>query len=254
MPAVELYRGQHWQAAKAAGKLAGSAWVVSAGYGLIPFDAPVAPYTATFALGDVDSVVPPTARSNPSDPADWWEAIAEWAGPVPGSPRRLSGLTARDGFLLVAASVPYLRAMTRDMRAAADRAPGRVAVICGGAGHNHPLADLLLPCDARLQAVVGGSLTALNARVAHRLLADPPTEWTFAAARDKLAGWLAAAPVRERVARRGMDDEAVVAFIDRQLRVTPSASPTALLRALRGRGLACEASRFARLFKIASEA
>jgi hypothetical protein len=88
-----------------------------------------------------------------------------------------------NGFLLVAVSVPYLRALTRDLNAARVKAPGKVAVICGGASRGHPLADLLLPCDAGLQPVVGGALTALNARVARTLLADPPAEWTFEAAR-----------------------------------------------------------------------
>lgn len=253
-PAAEVYAGQHWAAAKAAGGLADSAWVASAGYGLIPFDAPVVSYSATFALGDPDSVVPPRAKAKPTAPSDWWEALAAWSGPVAGLPRRVAELADADGFLLVAASVAYLRAMGRDLLAAAERAPGKVAVVCGGAGGHHPLAELLLPCDARLQAVVGGSLAALNARVALHLLRQPPVEWTLTAARDRMAGLLAAAPPVVRPIRRGLDDEEVIAFIRRQLRTAPTASTTALLRALRGRGLACEASRFARLFQLASEA
>lgn len=121
------------------------------------------------------------------------------------------------------------------------------------AGRGHSLADILLPCDARLQAIVGGALVALNARVARKLFAEPPAEWTFDAARARLAEWLAAAPVREHVARRGMDDEEIVGSIPRELTLAP-ASASALLRDFRDRGLACEQKRFARLFKIAQEA
>lgn len=254
IPAADLYAGTHWAAARETAAFADHAWVASAGYGLIPFDAQVRPYSATFALGDPDSVVPPKSKSKPTDPADWWDALADWPGPVPGSPRRLTELADPGGFLLVAASVPYLRAMGRDLAAANEKAPGRVAVICGGARSNHPLADILLPCDARLQPVVGGPLVALNARVARKLLAEPPATWTLTAARDRLAGWLAAAPKRTRVVRRGVDDEEVLGYIRRELTATPAASATTLLRELRGRGLACEQKRFARLFRTAQEA
>src|SRR5262245_38287755 len=49
IPANDLYRGDHWLAASEAGAIAtasgGRAWVCSAGYGLIPFDARIRPYS-----------------------------------------------------------------------------------------------------------------------------------------------------------------------------------------------------------------
>lgn len=254
-PAEDLYAGAHWAAARTAGGSATHAWVASAGYGLIPFSAPVVPYSATLALGDPDSVVPPKAKSSPTAPADWWNALAAWEGPVPGQPRRVVELVAvRRAFVLVAVSVPYLRAMTPDLLAAHAAAPGRVAVLCAGANRGHPLADCLLPADAGLQPLVGGALVSLNARLAGHLLANPPAEWTFAAARDRMTEWRAGLPKREVVVRRGVDDEEVVGFIRRQLIGGKTASPTALLRVLRGRGLACESKRFARLYRVAKEA
>jgi hypothetical protein len=104
-----------------------------------------------------------------------------------------------------------------------------------------------------LQPLVGGALVALNARLANRLLADPPAEWTYAAARDRLNVWRTDLPTRTAVVRRGVDDEEVLGFIRRQLTGARIASPTALLRALRGRGLACESKRFTRLYRIAVE-
>jgi hypothetical protein len=102
VPAADLYAGAHWRAAREAAGLAGRAWVASAGYGLIPFDAPIHPYSATFAPGEPDSVVPPKAKSRPADPADWWDALAKWSGPAPGAARRLADLASPGGFLLVA--------------------------------------------------------------------------------------------------------------------------------------------------------
>ncbi len=174
---------------------------------------------------------------------------------MPGQPRRVAELAADTGaFVLVAVSVPYLRAMTPDLLAANDRAPGRVAIICAGANRSHPLADCLLPADAGLQPLVGGALVSLNARLAGHLLANPPEVWTFSAARDRMAEWRAGLAARETVVRRGVDDEEIVGFILRALTTSPRASATALLRTLRGRGLACEWTRFARLHRVALEA
>ncbi len=254
VPATDLYAGGHWAAARTAGKNADRAWVASAGYGLIPFDAPIRSYSATFQLGDPDSVVPPAVKSSPTAPSEWWDALARWEGPVPGQPRRVAELAAEGAFVLVAVSVPYLRAMTPDLLAANGRAPGRVAVLCAGANRSHPLAACLLPADAGLQPLVGGALVSLNARLAGHLLANPPAEWTFAAARDRMAEWQAGLPEREAVVRRGVDDEEVVGFIRRQFTADHRPSATALLRTLRRRGLACESKRFARLHRVALEA
>src|SRR4051794_767517 len=61
--AEELYAGDHWQVVRELRVAAGTAgyipylWVASAGYGLIPAEAPVCPYSATFTRGHEDSVV-----------------------------------------------------------------------------------------------------------------------------------------------------------------------------------------------------
>ena len=61
-PAAELYAGDHWSVIRelpglgAKDGLTVRLWVASAGYGLVPADAPLRSYAATFTPGHADSV------------------------------------------------------------------------------------------------------------------------------------------------------------------------------------------------------
>src|SRR4051794_16593732 len=66
VPARELYAGEHWDIARnlpaaASGFVHPMLWVASAGWGLIPADAMIRPYSATFSARHLDSVAPDTA-------------------------------------------------------------------------------------------------------------------------------------------------------------------------------------------------
>jgi hypothetical protein len=259
-PAAELYRGDHWKAASdaaaAAVEAGGRAWVASAGYGLVPFDAPLRPYSATFASGDPDSVSR-FAHGDPDASAVWWAGLARWEGPSPGHPRRLGELVRQaPGDMFVAVlSEPYLRALGSDLLAARDhlRAPDRLIVLCGGAPPEHPLAGNLVRWDSRAQ-IVDGALTSMNARVARRLLAEVPVErLTLATARDRVAAWAATAPSRTRPERVRVTDDDVRAFIRERVATDPAESPSAMHRAFRDSGLACERLRFLSLLRTLVE-
>src|SRR5687768_1599285 len=58
IPARDVYCGEHWDAVRGlfGPKQSEEVWVTSAGYGLIPADAPIVPYSATFSGGQPDSV------------------------------------------------------------------------------------------------------------------------------------------------------------------------------------------------------
>lgn len=249
VPAADLYRGDHWvhaqRAADRVTQFGGRAWVCSAGYGLVPLSAKLHPYSATFTPGDPDTV---------PDPAEWWAALADWEGPAPGQPRQVADLTTTqsDRTLLVVVSEPYLRALTPSLIAARNgmRTPDRLVIVCVGAPESHPLADNILPCDARVQRRVGGALTAVNTRVASGLLQDiPAAEWSPRTIRERLAAWLTdLRPHAARVGRR-VGDEVVTAFIRERLAEAPDASWSALHREFRESGLACVDTRFARLFR-----
>jgi hypothetical protein len=145
-------------------------------------------------------------------------------------------------------SAAYLRACAHDLIAAATKLhrPEQMAIISVGGGTTPELREYLLPADAHLQAVVGGSLGALNVRLAARLLqtaaADPFN-------RHDLAGrirTLARGARRQVPKREVLTDDKIRAFIAE--RVSESSTYTSMLRQLRGAGLACEQQRFARLF------
>lgn len=252
VPADQLYGGEHWQIARtldqraARGGYAVRVWVCSAGYGLVPLTAPLRPYAATFAFGQADSVATTTPSAR-----EWWDRHTSWAGhgtgPAPRSLAELAAHASRAALLLVL-SGPYLRACGHDVLAAADqlRHPDQLSVISTGSSVPSDLREFVLPADGRLQGVLGGSMQALNVRIAAHLLETHRAPLQRTALADSVAvlsqGRSRPAPLQ----RTPLSDEEVRAFITTHW--TESATHTRLLRQLRDSGLACEQQRFARLF------
>lgn len=251
VPAELLYGGEHWQIARtleAHATMSGhraSTWVCSAGYGLVPMTAALRPYAATFTVGQPDSAGHTTKAMQ-----DWWADHTAWQGPDSGAPRSFIALAASAprSALLVVLSGTYLRACAHDLIAAASQLhrAEQMAVISVGGSTTHELREYLLPADARLQTVVGGSLGALNVRIAARLLQDTAADLFNCHDLAERVRTLARGAQRQIQKREPLTDDQVRAFIAE--RVTKTASRTALLRELRDAGLACEQQRFARLF------
>src|SRR5258708_471835 len=91
--ALDLYAGEHWSVAREFPALNRPGedihlWACSAGYGLIPAEAPIMPYHATLTPGQADSV--------PGAVASWWATLSDWEGPSPRHPRSISALVASD--------------------------------------------------------------------------------------------------------------------------------------------------------------
>lgn len=257
---LSLYGGDHWSVVRelATKDLFGPTeiriWVCSAGYGLIPLESRIHPYSATFAPGHPDSIACGPASDAAETHAEWWERLAKWEGPSPQSPRTIADLARwfPDDLLLAVLSETYLLAAASDLRATVEhsaRRPDRFAVLCSGVREFGVLTPHLLPSDARLQHKVGGVLASLNIRVA-RLLIDSttPGEWSQKSLRVLLSAWLAEQPERVRYDREPMSDEDVRREIRRALKADPGVRPTPLLRRIRDSGRACEHSRFVRLF------
>ncbi len=249
--ASSLYAGAHWDIARRLSRHDAPGakvvvWVCSAGYGLIPFDAPIRPYSATFAPAHLDSI--PGGRTAT---AEWWAALRDWAGPT-GGPRSLAELAAKesDARLLLVLSAPYLAACHPDVLAAASTLPdpAQLSVISAGTKTAGELAEFLLPVDARLEHVVGGTRQSLNVRVAEHLLAGG--DYEHAAMRDRLSRLLAGQPAPRRYTRTPLTDQEVQVFIrDRLAQDGAAVTHTRLLRELRDSGRACEQHRFADLFR-----
>ncbi|MGH4027285.1 MAG: hypothetical protein ACRDRV_22170 [Pseudonocardiaceae bacterium] len=252
VPADRLYGGEHWQTARTLGEKAAasgyraSTWVCSAGYGLVPLTAALRPYAATFAFGHPDS-----AGHTPKAVQEWWTRHTAWPGPDADLPRSftaLAGHTPRAA-LLVVLSATYLRACAHDLLAAAAELhrPDQLAIISVGGGATRELREYLLPADAHLQTVVGGSLGALNVHLAARLLQAPAADLFSRHALAEQIKTLARSGSRRHVPNRTpLTDAEVRAFIIERL--SKGSTHSSMLRQLRDAGLACEQQRFARLF------
>jgi hypothetical protein len=246
-PAEVLYAGEHWSVVKRLASREGSlkirVWVASAGYGLVPYRAPLKPYSATFDRAHLDMV--------PIAPELWWRRLAEWPGPATDSPRTLTSLAEANAgaALLLVLSGRYLEACRSDALGAAAvlRRRGQFAVVsCGERGRW--IAEHVLPADARIQGFVGGSRQALNARVAEHILATTLDGFSVRATRDYLGALMHEQPGLPVYDRRRLSDEEIRRFIRRSVHQRDVAR-TPLLSELRQSGHACEQGRFRQLYE-----
>jgi hypothetical protein len=249
LPAEDLYSGEHWmiarqlQAIPAGGGI--RLWVCSAGYGLIPAATQIRPYSATFS-GQRDRV-----PGGADGARRWWQALTAWEGPEPGGLRSIRELVAADpsASFLLALSAAYLDACRDDITAAIKELPDpdRLLVISAGARNAGFLAEVMVPADARLQAVLGGTRQALNARIAARLLAGGITSREMATC--YLAELLASQPPVPRYERTKLSDEEVTAMIAGRFAQASAMSASRMLREFRDAGYACEQQRFTDLHR-----
>ncbi len=244
-PALDLYAGEHWDVARRLSETSLTPvdlWVCSAGYGLVPADAPLKPYAATFAAGSPDSVPAPATA--------WWDALGEWEGPVGGS-RSIAELVEADRSVrvLLVLSAGYLAACRDDLARTIDHLGDtrQLSIISAGTDTDGLLDEFLLPCDARLQMALGGTRQALNARIVSHLLSTGATE--HAQMSDTLEKLLADQPALTRYDRRPASDGEVRTFIRNRLGRDPNVTHTRLLREFRDADRACEQGRFAALFR-----
>ena len=261
MPAHELYRGNHWHVAKQLPSIAQevgqdlSMWVASAGYGLLPCDAAIVSYAATFSPGSPDSVTRPGGTS--LDNVEWWSALSQWPGPTVAH-RSLAELAAAepDSKILIAVSTAYLSAMTVDIEQAAGKlqSPTDLMLICAGPIPK-ALEQYALPGDARLQHTLGGSRQSLNARIARRLI-ETAAEHRFETTKvhHYLKSMIDVAPDLKVYDRERLDQDAVKAYIENAYKHNPAVTKTSLLRRFRDDGLACEQKRFGEIFTNVTKA
>jgi len=261
LPAIERYQGDHWTASLALVRKAECAgwdadlWVASAGYGLIPADAGIRAYAATFAGNHADSVCAGTSHTPKEAGRKWWSYLGRWLGPRPGCPRTLEALAAENpkASWLVLMSPTYLDAISADLIAARDLManPDRLVIVSGTPGPGSlELVPHWIPALEICRGVLGGGCSSLNARVAGYLASHyAPKRWSSAIIQEEMNLWMAGLEPLDRPSRRSITDKEALAFIRKRLREGASPSHTALLRELRKSGIACEQKRFRGLFQ-----
>jgi hypothetical protein len=251
-PARNLYGGEHWTEflrILERGFRPGTAvqgWVISAGYGLIPVDAPVNSYSASFGRHVGDRVTPPGVAWTESE---WWSGLAEWNGPSAGAPRTLAELGGRANgdLILLAASGSYLRAIEPDLRALFE-SKSEVLLFSASSGPRlSKFRTQVVPFDSRVREAVGGSQIAVNIRLLGHALREAHRVETNQL-RRVVTELMDRLPPTEVPNRKPANDGELLEFIRDRLKRDSRYRPTTLLRQWRSQGRACEQGRFKELF------
>ncbi len=258
----DLYAGEHWATARELPELARDAgfkarlWVMSAGYGLIPANARINPYSATFASAEPDSVVitGQSAQERDTMLQTWWGSLCQFAGGGKDEPYSLAELLLDSGrsYFLLVASPHYLAATENDLQAALSvfTSPGRLMVVTSPCKlTNGLLRDHAVISSTRLQPKLGGSCVSLHARVASLIL-KKVSSWGFDAESvgKRVEALIKRSPQTPKLQRKRMTDDQVRKFVESGLKRAPQPSCSALLRKLRASELACEQNRFKELY------
>lgn len=266
--ASDLYAGDHWYVSKTIPEEATQVglnvrlWVCSAGYGLVRASDFIKPYSVTFTPSHPDSVMPQvTEYAKHSFFSKWWSGLC-YHSVLSGGPQSIRDIAAAepDAPIIVAASAPYLLAIAHDLlEAKAVLESQELISIFSSALAVKQFKNLkssFLQTDARFEAIVGGTRSALNARIARivfrNLSANTlPTTTHLNWVLKKLGTDL---PPLRRFDRRKLSNDEVHQFISKERRNDPSICKTRLLRKLRSEGAACEQKRFSEIYTRVLEA
>jgi hypothetical protein len=256
-PAEDLYMGEHWSVVRhipSDAKRRGwnvRLWICSAGYGLIRPSTRINSYQVTFAPSTIDSVA--NGARNRGILQTWWRGVCTYK--IPGEqtiPRSFADLARKYPRtpLIVALSADYLNAVEEDLDEVLQHAFFQrfLSIIsCGTSSRRIHWKNNLLPCDGRMSASLGGTLTSLNARVARFLFESRATTKPSA---NRMAALVRSIETRTatRKPRTPQSNRDVIKFISGRLKKSPPTSKTKLLEELRAAGKACEQKRFGELY------
>lgn len=264
LPANQMYSGATWHAArklKAAAESQGfesSAWIISAGYGLIGDYVPIHSYGAAFSKSASDSISAGlTSEKDFNAEKDWWELLGGWEGPSPGSPRSIYDLAIKypSRTLLVVLSKSYLKAVDEDLINARDVLddPNQLVIISTGTSNHGLLSRNLLPSSSEFRLLVGGVLSTLNPRLAKRVIMESNENAISAevlhAVYTKL---LKEQPPLPKISRQRLPANEVEAYIRNATLNNPKATKSGLLKQYRVDGFAFEQKKFFALFEKVS--
>lgn len=251
--AKTLYCGEHWAVSRRIFDAAlqrgfhPRLWVISAGHGLIAAEDLVSTYSATFS-----PYHPDTTDSPDSAAGDWWKHLTA-TSPRTGATQIADLAAGSRDHLLVICSPEYLRHVEADLLNAQNSAKQRLFIVSSLRGTrlqaDSRLHDSLLLAEAKLRLRFGGSLTSLNARLALDIVDHSRDgRLDIAHSRNRLKRLMSDCPNLPQISRQRLTDDELERLILAALKkkATPQ---TRLLKVFRKNGLACEQSRFRKLFK-----
>lgn len=259
--ATDLYVGDHWSVSRELPTLArhegwdARLWVLSAGYGLVPSEARIAPYAATFQPRHADSVSRLAGAAQIAEQKAWWQLLCSQALEQRELPRSLTSLaqSTPDGIILVVASPAYLLAVQDDLLGAVSALSihGSLLLVSSETRGLVPeLQQRRISSNARLTHIVQGSLLSLHARVARWLIeTSGQHRFRMDAMNDMVSAAVRQSPELVRHDRQAATDDEVLQFMQTRIAADRRSSHSRLLREWREAGRACEQSRFRALFR-----
>ncbi|RWC25203.1 MULTISPECIES: hypothetical protein [unclassified Mesorhizobium] len=247
-----LYAGRGFGLATQAANIAeAKLYVLSAGLGLVDINRQVPLYGLTVSGGHAESVA---ARvTDEFDPGAWFASLMSGAY----SDQWGDAFGQGSGRVLIALTRPYAEMVGKSLSELGPQALARLRIFGASLASALPvtLAPSVLPYDDRLDAILPGTRADFSQRaMLHfvRLVATKRDAYDrdadYAAVEAAIGG--VAAPDRPRRLRR--NDAEIVQLILARLR--SQSGIARILRALRDEeGVACEQSRFSRLYRAAME-
>lgn len=246
-----LYAGRGFSLAARAAKVAKTnLYVLSAGLGLVPADRRVPLYGLTVSAGHSESVA---ARvTGDFDPAAWFSGLLS----SPLSDQWIDAIGPTSGRILVALTRPYAQMVGDSLSALGPDALARLRIFGVSLASVLPTAlhPALAPYDTRLDAIFPGTRADFSQRALHHFVelvsgaGERDRDGDYAA----VAGALDKLIEPSRPCRLRRTDAEILEMIG--VRLQSQLGVARILRALRDEeGVACEQSRFSRLYRAALE-
>lgn len=249
-PASDIYAGRAFGLAREAAETSSATfYILSAGLGIVSALRNIPAYGLTISAGYEQSITRKVFGS--FDPAEWFSSLLTSAY----SDKWDDVASQKSGRILVALSRPYAEMVGSSLAATSPKMFDRLRIfgVALETALPVPLHAAIAPYDERLNSILPGTRVDFAQRAlfhfAQTVAVKPSSgrEDDFAAVRSALKDHR----LPRQVQRLRTTDDQIVAVIKKRLRVQTSA--TRMLIALRhDEGIACEQSRFSRLYRVAA--
>ena len=258
IPAKELYAGEAWSLAQNISNKFDYQWVVSAGYGFINADTHIKPYDATFSSGNKNSIPAFDEATVRNRNKAWWDALHEVRKEVSGQISNIEDLFLKhpNDLFLILGSQTYLELIKHDIEICLQEGVierQQVVIIASSkvGKFGDGITSQLVLFSGHLRSFFGGTMSALNYRVAKWLMAS---DGGFCAKeyRDKLATLSVSAEHKKKIRTEQLDEQVIEEKIEEILAIHlgEASSYTKALSLFRKKyGLSCEQKKFSRLYK-----